>query len=119
MTRRNRYRSKASRSFLPFVIAGIVAILLIAYPAALYSSETTATVTVTKTERITSGNTGYYLVFTKQGVFANADSIWFGKFNSSDLYATIKEGDTLRLRVAGWRVPFMSMYPNIIEATKL
>lgn len=71
--------------------------------------------TVTKSERIVTNNDSKYLVFTDNGVYENTDTIWNGKFNSSDLYANIKEGKKYTCDVVGWRVPFLSWYPNLIS----
>jgi hypothetical protein len=62
------------------------------------------------------GNT--YFVFqlddgTKQ-IFENEDTIWFLKFNSGNLLMELKAGNSYQVLVAGWRVPFFSMYRNII-----
>lgn len=59
--------------------------------------------------------TSDYLVFTEGEVFENTDSWSFFKFNSSDIQGELKIGNTYRVKVAGWRVPFLSMYRNIIE----
>ena len=63
------------------------------------------------------GNT--YFVFqledgTKQ-IFQNEDTIWFLKFNSGNLLMELKAGNSYQVLVAGWRIPFFSMYRNIIK----
>lgn len=88
--------------------------LLFLYPMAYCSSATTETFVVNEKERITTRDSGYYLVFTDGEVFENADSLLFMKFGSSDLYSKLKKGETYTVRVAGWRVPFLSMYRNIL-----
>lgn len=57
-----------------------------------------------------------YLVFTESEVFENTDAFWALKFNSSDIQGQIGVGETCTLRVYGWRIPFLSMYRNILEA---
>lgn len=75
------------------------------------------TAVVTGKERIHgSGNgkdAGYYLIYTEDEVFQNADSILEGKFNSSDFQARIHEHKCYRFEVYGWRIPFLSAYRNI------
>lgn len=57
-----------------------------------------------------------YLIFTKEGeVFENTDALTFGKFNSSDIQARLKVDSTYNVLVAGWRIPVVSSYRNIIE----
>ena len=70
---------------------------------------------VTDKERIVNADTSKYLIFTDKGVFENTDDISVMKFNSSDFYAQIEVGNNYCFTVAGYRVPFLSMYQNIIE----
>lgn len=56
----------------------------------------------------------YYLVYTDKEVFKLEDSLIFGQFNSSDIYGMLTEGKTYKFKVIGWRIPFLSMYRNII-----
>lgn len=74
-----------------------------------------------KTER--SGETSkgvFYVVGEKKNgekeVFKNSDSLAFFKFNSSDIQQQIDMGKTYRLDVNWVRMPFFSMYRNIISA---
>jgi len=78
--------------------------------AAYFSTQTTVTVTVTEKERVD----GTYLVFTDLETLKNEDDLLFFKFNSSDLYGSLKEGQTYDFRVAGWRVPLLSWYRNVV-----
>jgi len=101
-----------------FIILAIGLIgLLGGYPTAYYLSATETTITVSRLERIVESQsmTSKYLVFTDNEVFENTDSWLYLKFSSSDLYAKLKEGKTYRVKVAGWRIPFLSWYKNIIE----
>jgi hypothetical protein len=75
----------------------------------------TVTDTVTKRERVQDGDTSRYLVFGENEVYQNTDSLWLGKFNSSDFYRDIKPEHTYKLEVTGWRVPLMSWYRNIVK----
>lgn len=61
-----------------------------------------------------------YLIFTKINneeiqVFEITDSFIQGRWNSSDVYADIEVGKTYSFEVVGKRIPFFSMYPNIIR----
>lgn len=71
--------------------------------------------TVEKAERIAEGLSSRYLIFTEKETFENTDSIAFLKFNSSNIFSQIDEGKTYRAKVAGKRVPILSLYRNIIE----
>ena len=60
-----------------------------------------------------------YLVYTKTAdgveVFQITDSWLAGRFDSSDVYASIEVGKTYKFGVRGERNEFMSWYPNIYE----
>ena len=80
-----------------------------------YASEETVVAEVIKTERVqTSKGMGKYLVFTTGETFQNTDTVWHGKFDSSDLHGQLKPG-SYKFRVVGWRIPLLSVYRNIIE----
>ncbi len=79
-----------------------------------FNNKATITDTVVKTERIQDGDDSYYLVYGKNEVYEDVDSLFAGKFNSSDFYRDIQAGHTYTFQVTGWRVPFMSWYRNII-----
>lgn len=82
------------------------------------------TVTVTdKTVKNDSGD-GKYLIYTKDAegeieVYEITDSLFSGRFDSSDDYAEIEVGKTYKFDVAGSRVRFLSWYPNIYEIQKI
>jgi hypothetical protein len=56
-----------------------------------------------------------YLIGTENEVFANEDELMVFKFNSSDYWNNIEEGKKYKVEVIGWRIPFLSMYRNIIK----
>ena len=62
-----------------------------------------------------------YLVFTDDGVYENTDSWLRGKFDSSDFHGEIKKmkGKKVKIYYYGWRVPFLSMYPNLYKIEKV
>lgn len=60
-----------------------------------------------------------YLIYTDKGVFRNDDAGWHFKYDSSDFYGNLDVGTRYRLKVYGWRIPFFSMYPNIVEMDAL
>ena len=82
------------------------------------------TATVTDKERVVKQSGNYvsskYLVFTElqnggTRVFENTDSFLELKFNSSDLQGRLREGRTYEIGTYGWRIPFLSMYENIVS----
>lgn len=70
---------------------------------------------VVKTERIRKAGKDKYLIFTGGETFENSDTIFYLKFNSSDIYGQLNNGFKYNLKVNGWRIPFLSMYRNILK----
>lgn len=96
------------------IIWSILAILLIGVMYQIeYGNERVVTANVIKTERVTDKSS--YLVFTNKGTFRIQDQLLFGKFNSSDIYGSIEEGHNYTFKLTGYRVPVLSMYPNIAK----
>jgi hypothetical protein len=83
------------------------------------ASLTDAEFTVDHRERVIKGSgdgqQSYYLVWSREGeVFCVADTWSFLSFDSSDRYGKLREGTHIQASVAGWRVPFLSWYRNIV-----
>ena len=101
---------------IPIIIAAVLA--AITYPAIYYSKWDTQVATVTDKQRITKTVDGndqsYYLVYTDKGTFKVEDSIILFRFNSSDLYGSIKADSTYTFNTVGFRAGFLSEYPNVV-----
>jgi len=71
-------------------------------------------------ERVVTGSgatqESKYLIFTDTETFENIDSWLALKFNSSDVYGAIPVGAKCAFTVTGFRIPFFSMYRNILDA---
>lgn len=83
-----------------------------------------ATITVTDKERVNASSSSYYLVFGKDEygnvvVYENSDEILRGKWDSSTLQAGLEIGETYNVVLVGYRIPFWSMYENILEIEKV
>jgi len=65
--------------------------------------------------KITKTNSSKYLIFCEGITLENTDSLWHWKWNSSDFYGQIKKNEKYNFKIYGWRVPFLSMYKNIIK----
>jgi hypothetical protein len=68
-------------------------------------------ITETVGDRIES----YYLVYTDKGTYKLEDDLFRGNFYSSDTYGKLKQDSTYTFKTSGYRIGFMSSYPNIIE----
>ena len=104
-------------------IIGIFIVALLGmgfYTFSYYSTTEDITITVTNTERIVESDadnktTSKYLVFTTNETFENTDALFLGKWNSSDVQGALKTDSTYSVHVIGWRLPFFSMYRNIVS----
>lgn len=103
-------------------IAGLVIMGLVAVSGLAYQHGTcceNVTFTVNKAERVVKDDSSKYLIFTDKGVYENTDALWHWKWNSSDIYNKIAAGKTYEARTYGWRMPFFSTYPNILDVKEL
>lgn len=96
------------RKMLIFIV-----LLIVIFSSCQLTYHDTVTVTVTGKERVHSKDSSKYLIFTEEETFENTDYLLIGKFNSSDIYGKIKEGETYTFDVAGLRIPILSAYRNI------
>ena len=116
----------SNRSLLGCLTAiALVVIAVIAVPVINFSNDHTYTVTITDKERVTTqvaeGQTdSKYLIYGedengKTYVFEDTDTLFRWKFNSSDVFGALKEGETYELTVIGFRVHIFNLYENIID----
>ena len=109
---------------LGFVLVIFLIIGVFIFNVSANYNEHTYTVTITDKERVNDEDSSKYLVFgedIKTGetrVFQNTDSFIRGKFNSSNVYGSLKEGETYTITVVGYRIPLFSWYENIIKYEK-
>ena len=100
------------------MIVMFVLLLVVWTPYYNYGTDEITTFTVTGKERIVESKgqstTSKYLVFTENETFENTDSLLHFKFDSSEVYGQLEEGETYSAKVYGFRVPFLSMYRNIV-----
>ena len=121
-------RNKKTKTFFVAIMIAVILVLSIGYEAIFSFNDTDYTITVTDKERIYegSGNTSSskYLVFGDDDngnslVFENTDCFIRGKWNSSNIQGQLKEGNTYKVTVVGYRVSFFSMYQNIIKIEEI
>jgi hypothetical protein len=102
-----------------FLYALVLPILLFGYPAAYYFSSETISITIKDKERITTGSgesiSSKFIIYSESEVFENTDSWLFFKFNSADYQNKLEVGKTYKVKVAGWRIPFLSTYRNVVS----
>ena len=106
------------------VITVIIVIFVLAIslyrPVNKASDIRNVTVTVTDKEVKNYDNESKYLIFGEDSdgnisVFEIIDSLFMGRFDSSDTYGGIKVGKTYTFKIGGSRNELFSYYPNIYE----
>ena len=107
-----------------FIILVLVILGLIILNIAGLFNQNYYTVTVTDKGIKRSGGSDRYLIYTtlENGnieTFENTDNFFYGKFNSSNIYADLIVGGKYKIKVIGFRIPFLSRYQNIIEYEKI
>ena len=116
----------SNRSLLGCLTAiALVVIAVIAVPVINFTNDHTYTVTITDKERVTTQSAedsidSKYLIYGedengKTYVFEDTDTLFRWKFNSSDVFGALKEGETYELTVIGFRVHIFNWYENIID----
>lgn len=116
----NTYNSRKQHSYLWLIILAALAVVLgiFLWGKAYYGEDVHSNCVVTDKDRTSKSNGGSDMrVYTENcGNFTVADAWLKGEFSSSDTYAKIEPGHTYDFTTIGWRVPFFSMFPNILEA---
>ena len=121
-------RKKNTKTFFVVIMIAVILVLSIGYEAIFSFNDTEYTITVTDKERIYEGSgdtsSSKYLVFGDDDngnslVFENTDCFIRGKWNSSNIQGQLKEGNTYKVTVVGYRVSFFSMYQNIIKIEEI
>jgi hypothetical protein len=114
------------RQWLPSVVLAVAILLvgaILVFGVAYRNTGSTVIAQVRDKERVcnstSEGSDCRYLVYTDQGTYAVEDSFIFWRFNSSDVYGSIERGKTYSFYIVGWRIPFASVYPNIIRHEEL
>jgi hypothetical protein len=106
-----------------FIMAGILIIGSIAMKIGGYGNKQTIRTKVTGKERITNSSgegriESYYLIYTEAGPLKLEDELLYGNFNSSDWYGQIRQDSTYTFETVGYRIGYLSEYPNIVKFSK-
>jgi len=110
-------------SVLITIGVALIIVSSIFYKISGYGNKQTIRTKVLEKERITSNNgdgkvESYYLIFTEAGPLKLEDEIFYGNFNSSDWYGQIRKDSTYTFHTVGYRIGFLSEYPNIVNFEK-
>lgn len=128
-SRYSRYNDRISGGGSPYLIRGlIVAVAILAAIAAIglnvYSASHTESLTCTVTGKDrtqkSGGSKSEMRVYTSDcGTLKIADSLLDTRWDSADLYGSLKENSRYEMTTRGVRLPFFSMFPNIITAKEV
>ena len=58
-------------------------------------------------------NSKYLVVDENNNTYEITDMLFKGKFNSTDIYNQLEIGKTYKIEISGYRIRFLSIYPNI------
>lgn len=108
------------------VIGLIIFFLALSFYPSVNKTTNERTVITTVTDKTVKNDSSdsKYLIYTKDDngsveVYEITDSLLLGRFDSSDVYASIETGKKYQFTIRGDRVHFMSLYPNIYEAIEI
>ncbi len=94
----------------------ILGICVVVYGVAYSLTLGNETITIKEKWIKYEGQGAKYLVGSEDGqVFQITDSIIKWRFDSSNLYADLDEGETYTVNTQGWRFAVLSDYKNILE----
>lgn len=126
----SRYSSDVPLSV--YVVALAVILCVSSIPGIIKTTdEHWETVTITDKDIKNKSEDSKYLIWAdkvtpcnyceepKSTVYEITDSLFKGRWDSSDLYGSIEVGKTYEIRIAGQRWPFFSMYQNIYEVKEV
>lgn len=120
----SRYRSNELPDGCMIALAlALVAIIIfgIGYAFAAPMHRETVTCTVDSKDRTTNQDgKSKSRVYTRDcGVFSVDDQWLAGQIRSADTYALVQPGHRYQFETTGWRIPIVSLFPNIVEAQEV
>lgn len=116
------YKRESGFTFIQILCIIVIGSILIVFAGSAilpYTTQDTITTKVNEKERVNRSRSSKYLIFTEAEVLENTDNVFIWKFNSSDVYGDIKTNKTYKFTVYGWRIPFLSMYRNIVRCEEV
>lgn len=125
VSRRLSSRPKVNSPFVLFgILVGALIIGAIIFGIANAVHTETQTCTVKDKDRTSSvdadGNrSSDARIYTDCGVMSVGDDLLTGHFSSADTYSNIEVGKTYEFKTRGYRIPFFSRFPNVIEVTEV
>lgn len=63
----------------------------------------------------TNGFTNFMVIDSNGFHYKVNNSLWYFKYNSIEDWSKIESGDTIKIIQYGYRIPYFSMFPNIVK----
>jgi hypothetical protein len=101
------------------IILVTLGMLVLSIVSALHTEEMTCTIQDKDRTTNREGKSDARLYTEDCGVLRVGDSLLSWTWSSADTYAGIDEGKTYHIKTRGLRIPFLSMFPNVVEATEV
>ena len=61
-----------------------------------------------------------FMIVDHKGRHLNVNnSFWYWKWDSVEEWSRLQEGDTMRVRMYGWREPLFGVFPNVVRTKKV
>ena len=111
------------RNHVGKIVSVVVLVVLALVGSAIwfttYNAKYSRTLTVCSKEAVATKDGHEYRIYTSSGTFVMADSM-FGttRFDTADAYSKVQEKTTYDVTYKGWRLPFLSEFPNILSLKK-
>jgi hypothetical protein len=119
---RNKFFEFMDKHFFKvFIVFGVIIALSIVAGVTVgitkNFAQTTQTCTISDKDMTKdSGGTSVYQVYTEDcGTLRVSDNMFMGVWDSADIYGSLRAGQTYEVKTVGWRVPILSMFPEIVE----
>lgn len=115
---------KGKLKLMLMVVGIFIAVNILVRVGFFYVTKVDVVATITSKERINKplaegGFESFYLVYTDKGTYKVVDDLIIFRWNSSDVYGSLKQGSCYSLSAYGLRVPFFSWYKNMYNTKQV
>ena len=113
----NKLINKNNFSDINIVLLGAFVPIHCVY--ALCTNKEEKTIIIKKYKMVRNGFTDFMVIDIKNRHFNINNSLWYWKWNSIEDWCNIKEGNEIRLKYYGLRIPLVGLFPNIYMSSLL
>lgn len=99
-------------------VIGVIGVIFTVGSGTFVTSQETGCVVEDKDRTTDRDGNSQMRIYTENcGVLSVKDNIFIGQVDSANIYGSIKPGETYDFTTKGYRIPLLSMFPNISEVT--